>query len=222
VFGDRGQQLLGARLFEQQRAGARAHREDHQAAESEGEAERGAAGEDVVGVRSQDVLREGVRYRQDVAVEVHTALGAAGGAGRERDEGDVVGGGGHGGVRLVGGSGVRPATYSVQEVVGGVAAVRRDPQPGDLRLREVVHGPDVAQRVPGLRDLAHGGQLVGALLGEHGDGDRARLQDGQPARGQPGRGGPAQQDTVAGHHAELGGQDVRDPVHSGAQIAVRP
>ncbi len=165
----------------------------------------------------QHVLREGVRYGQHIPVEVHTAFGAAGGAGGEGDQRDVVGGRVDRRERLV-----RGARDAQQQVVGRVPAVRRDPQPRDLRLRQVVDRPYVAQRVGDVGDGAHGGQLVRALLGEHRDGDPARLQDRQPARGEPGCGGPAQQHPVAGHDAQFGGQDVGDPVHPGEEVPVRP
>lgn len=163
------------------------------------------------------MLREGVRYGQHIPVEVHTALGTAGGAGGEGDQRDVVGGRVDRRERLV-----RGARDAQQQVVGRVPAVRRDPQPRDLRLRQVVDRPYVAQRVGDVGDGAHGGQLVRALLGEHRDGDPARLQDRQPARGEPGCGGPAQQHPVAGHDAQFGGQDVGDPVHPGEEVPVRP
>ncbi len=215
MLGDRGQQLPGAGVFEEQGAGTGPHREDHQSAEAEGEAERGTAGEDVVRVGAQHVPGEGVGYGQHVPVEVHAALRAAGGAGGERDQGDVVRGGVDRGER---GAGRRTA----QQVVGAVTAVRRDAQPGCLGLRQVVHGPDVAQRVPDLGDLAHRGQLVRALLGQHRDRDRARLQHGQPACGEPGGGGAAQQDPVARYDAQVTGEDMGDAVDAGAQLAVGP
>lgn len=161
------------------------------------------------------MFREGVGYREQIPVEVHTALGPSGGPGGEGDERDVVAGGVDGRVRRVGGR-------AAQQVVGGVAAVRRDAQVGYLGLGEVVHGADVAQRVPHLGDLAHGPQLVRALLGQHGDGDRARLQHRQPAGGQPRCGRAAQQHPVAGNDAEVIGEHMGEPVHPGPQCAVRP
>ncbi|CAM5596277.1 hypothetical protein SALBM311S_01543 [Streptomyces alboniger] len=167
------------------------------------------------GCGAEHMAREGVRDRQHIPVEVHTALRATRGAGGEGDQRDVVGRGPHGGVRLFG----RPAA---QQVVGGVTAVRRDPELRDLGLGEVVEGTDVAQGVPHLGDLAHRAQLVRALLGQHGDGDRAGLQYRQPAGGQPGGGGAAQQDTVAGDDPEVAGEGVREAVDAGAEVAVRP
>lgn len=148
-------------------------------------------------------------------MEVHAPLGATGRAGRERDQRDVVGRRGDGRIRGVG-------RRAAQEVVGGVAAVRRDPQSGNLGLRQVVDGPYVAQRVPDQCYVTHHRQLVRPLLGQHGDGDPARLQHGQPAGREPGRGRAAQQDAVAGEDAEVAGEDVREAVDVGAELAVRP
>ena len=148
-------------------------------------------------------------------MQVHAALRAARGAGGEGDQCHVVGRRRH---RLVRGRGRR----AVEEVVRGVAAVGRDPQTGDLGLGEVVDGPDVAQGVPHPRDLAHGAQLVRALLGEHRDRHGPRLQHRQPAGREPGGGGAAQQHPVARDDTELAGEQMGDAVHPGAQIAVRP
>ncbi len=215
VPGDGRQQLSRSRLLQQQRARPGAQREDDQPAEAEGEAERGAAREDVVGAGPQDVPGEGVGDGEDVPVEVHAALGPAGGAGGEGDQGHVVGRGRDGLER-------GPGCRAVEEVVRRVPAVGRDPQVRDLGLGEVVDGADVAQRVPHPGDLAHGAQLVRTLLGEHGDRDGARLQHGQPAGREPRCGGAAQQHPVAGDDAEFAGEQVRDAVHPGAQVAVRP
>ncbi len=148
-------------------------------------------------------------------MEVRAALRLPGRAGGEGDQGDVVGGGRHRVERPVG-------RGTVQQVVTGAAAEGGDAQVRDLGLHEVVEGAHVAQGVPDLGERADGGQLVRPLLGQHGDGDRARLQHGQPAGGQPGSGGPAQQHPVAGHHAEVRGEQMGQPVHPGAQLAVRP
>ncbi len=215
VFGDRGQQLPGARLLEQQGARPGPQREDDEPAEPEGEAERGTAREDVVGVRPQYVPREGVRDGEHIAVEVHTALRTARGARGEGDQRHVVGRRVHGCERLLGGG-------KAQQVVGGAAAVGGDVQPGDAGVHQVVERARVAQGVPDPGDLAHRAQFVRTLLGEHGDGDRTRLEHRQPAGGQPRGGGAAQQDAVAGDHAEPGGEHMRDPVHAGAELAVRP
>ncbi len=215
VPGDGGQQLPGAGLLQQQGARPGPQREDHQPAEPEGEAQGRTAGEDVVGARLQHMTGEGVGDRQHVPVEVHTALGAAGGAGGEGDQRHVVGRRPHGRVR-------RAGRRAVEQVVRGVTAVRRDPQVRDLGLGEVVDGPDVAQRVPDPGDLAHRAQFVRALLGQHRDRHGARLQHGQPAGREPRCGGAAQQHPVAGDDAEVTGEQVRDAVDPGAQLAVRP
>ena len=83
----------GVARLQQQHARAHAQREDHQAAEAEGEADRRGAGEHVVGLRAQHVRRERVGDGQDVAVEVHRRLRPTGGAGGEGQQRDVVGGG---------------------------------------------------------------------------------------------------------------------------------
>ncbi|GAA3040437.1 hypothetical protein GCM10020000_18700 [Streptomyces olivoverticillatus] len=90
---DVGQQLLRPLPVGEQRRGADAEREDDQTAEAEGEPQGWAAREDVVGARAQDVRGEGVGDGQHVPVEVRAALGCSGGAGGERDQCDVVGGG---------------------------------------------------------------------------------------------------------------------------------
>ncbi len=219
VLGDGRQELPGARPFEQQGARTCPQGEDHEPAEPEGEAERRTAREEVVGARPQHVLGEGVRDRQHVAVEVHAALGPPGGAGRERDQRHVVGGRVDGPVRC---AGRRARRRTAAQVVRRVSAERRDREARDVRPGEVVDGPDVAQRVPHPGGLADRAQLVRALLGEHRDRHRARLQHRQPARGQPRGGGAAQQHPVARDDTEVAGQHVRDPVDALAEPAVGP
>lgn len=216
VLGDRGQQLPRPRVFEQQRRGAGPQREDDEPAEPERETERRAPREHVVRRRPQDMARERVRDGEDVPVEVHAALGAPGRARRERDQGDVVGGGRHGLVRL-GQPGDAP-----EEVVGPLAAERRDAQPGHLGLHQVVHGPGVAQRVRDPGDGADRRQLLRPRLREHGDGDRACLHHGQPTGREPRRGGAAQQHPVPRPYAQLTAEQMRDPVDAAQQLPVCP
>ena len=86
-------QLVRRRLLDQQRRGADAQREHHEAAEPERERQRRRAGEHVVGRRPQHVRGERVGVREHVAVEVHRRLGPAGRTRGERQQRDVVGGG---------------------------------------------------------------------------------------------------------------------------------
>ena len=86
-----GEQLVRRRLLQQHRGGADTQREQHEAAEPEGEGERRRADEEVV--RARLAARAGaiaVADRQHVAVEMHGALRLAGGAGGEGDQADVV------------------------------------------------------------------------------------------------------------------------------------
>ena len=71
--------------------------EDHQAAESEGEGNGRGADDDIVLRKADDVVAEGVGHGEDVAMEMDAALGLAGGARGEGDQGGVVGGGFDGG-----------------------------------------------------------------------------------------------------------------------------
>ena len=98
-----GEQIVRRRLLQQDRGGADAQRKQHQAAEPEGEGERRRADEAVVGLRAQHVAAVAVADRQHVAVEVHGALGLAGGARGEADQADVVARGVAGGEMLVAG-----------------------------------------------------------------------------------------------------------------------
>lgn len=226
----RGQQMVRPRLLQQQRRGPGAQREDQQAAEAEGEAERRAAREHVVGERSQHAGGEGVGDGEQVPVEVHTALGASGGPRSERDEGDLVGGRVD---RPVGaGAGVRGRQPG--EVAGAAAAEQGGPQAVHVRvgqarplrqarrLRQVLRRPRVAQRVAHLGQRADGGQFARPRLRQYGHRHRARLHDGEPARRQPGRGGPAQQHPVPGHHPQVLGEHMGDAVHRLPQLAVAP
>lgn len=218
MAGQRGQQLPRPGLLQQQRRGPGPQREDQQPAEAEGEAERRAAREHVVGGGPQDLAGEGVRDGQQIPVEMHTALGLPGGPRGERDQRDLVGGRVDRPVRA--GAGVRGRQPG--QVPGVLAAVQRGPQPLHVRLGQIRGRPRVAQRVAHPGEGADGGQLARPGLRQDGHGDRARLHDGEPAGGQPRCGGPAQQHPVAGHHAQIAGQDVRDAVDGLPQLPVAP
>src|SRR5919199_2240269 len=82
---DRLQKRLRSRLLDRQDRGAEAHREQHQPAQPEGEAERRRPREDLIRFGVEYVARKRVAYRKNVAMEVHAALGIAG---RSRSRGD--------------------------------------------------------------------------------------------------------------------------------------
>ena len=102
---DGGEQIVRPRAFQQDRGGADMQREQHKAAEPEGESERRRAHEPVRGLRAQHVAAVAVAGRQHVAMEVHGAFRLACCARREGDEADVVAGGVAGGEMLVAGLG---------------------------------------------------------------------------------------------------------------------
>ena len=95
----------GPALLQQDRGGADAQREQHEAAEPEGEGERRRADEAVRRPRRAARGAVAVADRQHVAMEVHGALRLAGGAGGEGDQADVVARGVAGGEMLVAGLG---------------------------------------------------------------------------------------------------------------------
>ncbi|MCY1369450.1 hypothetical protein D9M69_564940 [compost metagenome] len=76
--------------------GAGPHGKHQQAAQAEGECQRGRAHHDVVGCGAQHVARPGLAGGDQVAVRVHGGFGAARGARGEGQQGDVVGAGGAG------------------------------------------------------------------------------------------------------------------------------
>ena len=80
----------------------------------------------------------------------------------------------------------------------------------------------VAQRVRDLRlrdDLA---QFLGTQQRHRGDGHRARLDDGEPARREHRVVGRAQQHALAGDEAHLVDEHVRDGVDAALQLGVAP
>ena len=201
----------GARLLEQHGRGADAQREQHEAAEPEGERERRRADEDVVRLGAQHVRREAVADRQHVAVEVHRALRLAGGAGGEGDQRDVVG---RGVDRRRSAAGVgRQRLEAVRRAVAAVDdALRRSGASGARRL-QLLGEAVVAQRVRDLRLVDD--RVASSLRAQQRhrrDDDAAGLQHGEPARGQHRRVGGAQQHAVARHEPESLDQHVGDPV----------
>src|SRR3546814_9045638 len=79
-----------ARCLDRHRGAPRAEGKDKDLPQAEGEGDGRGAGPAIAGFRLQDVGGEGVRAGEDVAMIVDAALGLAGSAGRERDQGDVV------------------------------------------------------------------------------------------------------------------------------------
>ncbi|CAO0837863.1 hypothetical protein SMICM17S_04174 [Streptomyces microflavus] len=167
----------------------------------------------------QHLAGEGVGDGEQVPVEVHTALGASGGPRGEGDQRDLVGGrcplrgtGRSRSARPPAGSGPRGRPHRT----GSSAAPPRPPWPGPR---------------PSARRTARGSPgrssrwwtVHSCVLGQYGHGDRARLHDGEPARGQPGCGRSAQQHPVAGHHGQVVGEHMGDAGPRGLpQLAVAP
>ena len=207
---------LGRRcLLDQQRAGPDPQREDHQPAEAEGERQRWRAGEDIVAARLHDLRRERVGDRQHVSVEVHRRLGAARRTGREGEEGHVVGSRRDVGVRF-------GLVHDHRgQVIGSGAAVGDGRDPGDAR-GQVVEEAVVTQREVDPCDLVDVGQLPRAKHGHGGHDHSTRLEDSEPAGDQPGSVRSAQQHPVARLHAQLRGQQVRDPVGRAQQLPIAP
>ena len=83
--------MLGRCLFQQDGAGADTQRKQHGSAQAEGECDRRAADEHIVVARAQHLCAIGIAGRQHVAMEMHRALGLAGGAGGEGDQAHIVG-----------------------------------------------------------------------------------------------------------------------------------
>ena len=210
LFDGRGE-IVRAGSLQQHGRGADPQRKQHEAAEPEGERDRRRADEAVVRRRAQHVLAEGVADRQHVAVEVHGALGHAGGAGGEGDQTNIVVGGVAGGEVLI--ARLRHQRFETVGAAGAPiddALERRRERP---RLFHLVGEPHVAQR-----ELDRGlGQRERDLLGaqeRHGrDHDAAGLDDGEIGRDHHRRVGAAQQHAVPRHQAEIAGEHVGDAVH---------
>jgi hypothetical protein len=217
VLLDEGGELVGGGALDEQGGGADPHREDDQPAEAEGEGDGRGSGEDVAGLGAEHVVGEGVGVGEHVAVEVHGRLGAAGGAGRERQHGDVVGGGVDVGevARLLCSEGVELAA-----VAGG--AVGHGAQLGDVGCFEVVGEAAVAEGELELPDRADGGELTGPQHRHGGDDHAAGLEHCEPAGDQARVVRAAQQHAVARHQAEVLDEHVGDAVGPLEQVAVGP
>ena len=87
---DRFEHRRRAGLLDGRRRRAEAQREQQSRAEPEGEGDRRRGQDDVAGAIGDEMLREGVARREDVAVEMDAALGHAGGAAGEGDQRRVV------------------------------------------------------------------------------------------------------------------------------------
>ena len=212
---DRIGQLGRGGALDEQRRRARAEREQQQAAEPVGEAERGSAGEDVVPARPDHVPGEGVGGGQHVPVEVHGHLGLPGRARGGGEHGHVVGGGVHRGERAVLGR------AAGGEITGAIAAVQESRQlrrPGRQVGREAV----IAQGQARLGQPGDGGDLPRAQQGHGGDRDPAGLDHGEPGRGEPGVVRTAEQDPVARPQAEVLGQHLGQLAGPPYGLAVGP
>jgi hypothetical protein len=77
-------------VFDQNGGRADAQRKQREPAEPEGEGERRDSDEAVGALRAQHVATVRVAGRDDVAMKMHRAFRLARGAGRERDQGDIV------------------------------------------------------------------------------------------------------------------------------------
>ena len=211
------------RRLEQYGGRAKAHRERHGAAEPEGEADRRAADEDVVGAGLQDRAREAVADREHVAVKVHRALGLAGGARGERDQGDIVGGGRD---VLEAGRSSSHAPLELGAATGAARAIERADALAHRRLCarpfELLAQALVAQRQRDLRLVDDGRELARPQQRHGRDSDAAGLEHGEPAGHQHGIIGRAQQDPVARHQPQIVLQHVGDAVGVLEQLAVGP
>ena len=215
---DGGEQIVGRCPFEQDGRGADAQRKQHQAAEPEREGERRRADEAVGRLRAQHVAAVAVAGRQYVAVEMHGALGLAGGARGEADQADVVARGVAGGEELV--AGLRDQRF---ERVGRAAtpidhAVEISGE--RTRLLHLVGEPMVAEREPDLGLDDRIGDLLGAQQ-RHGRHHHAAGLDHRQIGGDHHRAvGAAQQHTMARNHSEIAGERVGDAVHALGQLCV--
>ena len=216
---DRLGELGGCRLLQQQRGRALAQRKEREAAEPERERERRAAAEQVVRGRPQQLAREAVADRQQVAMEVHRALGLAGRARGEGDQADVVG-------RAVERLEDRRLGRDPRlEAVGGSAL------PEDELLEGRRLGAGALELV--LSRRSQSAWLISALAmiflelaraqqRHRADRDAARLDHREIGRNHHRRVGGAQQHPVAGHEPQVLDQDARDPVGGLEQPPVGP
>ena len=213
---DRLQELCRGRLLEQVGRRARAQWKDQALAESEGEGERRARGEEVVLGRLEDVLRERVRDGEHVAVKVHGRFRLARGAGREGEHAHVVRGGGY-----VLEQSRFPGRH-LGQVVLAVTPVGEDLEPVGGGGVQVLDEPVVADRHPHARDLDHGLELALPEQRHRGHGDAAGLDHAEPARDEPWVVRAAEQDPVAGHEPHLVDERLRDLVGPGPQVGIGP
>lgn len=216
---DRLQQIRRAGLGQQHRGRAHAQRKQQQPAQAEGEGQRRAADEQVVGPRPQHMRRKAGAGRHHVAVEVHRRLGLAGGAAGEGQQRHVVGGGVDGGELrgLARGAGL-------QTTFGGHAEVQHLAQHrvGGGGLRQLVGQHGVAQGMRHLRlgdDLA---QLLGPQHRHRAHRDAARLHHCKPAGRQHRAVGRTQQHAVARHQAQVVDQHMGDAAGLGLQLGIGP
>jgi hypothetical protein len=219
MLGDGRHQVGRRRLLHQQRGGADPERKEEQAAQAEGERERRRAAEDVVGLGPEHVRREAVAAGEHVPVEVHRALGLAGGAGREGDQRDVVRGGPDG--LELGGSALHPC---LERSAGEGAEVDDLLQHGGGRACLLQLGVQavIGQGQPDPRLGGDLSELARAEQWHRRDADPTHLQHGQPARSEHRVVRPAEQHTVSRLHPEVVAEHVRDPVHVLPERPVRP
>ena len=208
-------QGLEARFRREGGRGAGGGRKDHQPAKAEGEGDGRGADDDVLRLQIKHVPREGVGHGEDVAMEMDAALGLAGGARGEGDQGRVVGGGV---------DGVEDRSWR-QGHGGGLQLARGHhmPQRGGRRaslhhrLREGV----IDQRVADLRLVDDFGQLGGAQHGHGGADDAAGLQDGEPGQHGPRAVRSVQQHAIARDETQVVGQHPRHAAGDGVHPAPR-
>ena len=214
VFGDGVGQLGRGGLLQQQRRRSGPQREQQQRAQAEGEGQRRSAGEEVIRPRPQHQLRVGVARRQQVPVEMHRRLRAAGRPGREGDHRDVVGRGLHAGELC----GLGPGQGHQVGVTGPAERHEPDTGNGGQLAGEAV----IAERELDPGDRADAGQLRRAQHRHCRDRDAAGLQHAEPAGGEPRVVRPAQQHAVAGHQPEVLGEHPGDLAGAGGEVAVGP
>ena len=215
------QQRLGRCLLQQHRAGAHAQREHQQPAQSEGEGQRRAADEDVVGGGAQHVRRPAAAGGDHVAVKVHRALGHAGGAGGEREQATVVGRGVHG-VERVGLQGHRSFQRARITRIAVEQQHLAQLRAGRAHAQQCIGQPRVAQCVGDLRLVDDGLQLPLTQQRHGAHRDAAGLDHTEPAGRHHRRVGAAQQHAVARHQAQLVHQHAGNAVGAGLQVGVGP
>ncbi|MCY1229286.1 hypothetical protein D9M72_416480 [compost metagenome] len=220
---DQPEQRLWRQLLGQHRAGADAQRKTQHAAQPEGERDRRRAAEHVVGLRAQHVTREQVAHRQHVAMEMHGALGLAGGAAGKGDQADVVAGG------VAGREGIWLARHRrLQRTLAFTVEVQRARQARAVEFAarllvgiELLAQPRIAQRGTDLGLVDDLLQFLGAQQRHGRHRDHARLERGQPAGGHHQVVGPAQQHAAAGHQLHVLDQHMGDAVHQRRQLRIR-